>query len=94
MPACGSESTSVGSFYIWFTSLVLCYNGGIFGDDPDVLYTMRQRIQENRRLLYEMNYEWHEDENEIIEIFKHITAKSVGDELCHSPDEYMSAKRE
>ena len=27
VPACGSESTSVGSFYIWFTSLVLCYNG-------------------------------------------------------------------
>ena len=54
-------------------------NGGIFGDDPDVLYTMRQCIQENRRLLYEMNYEWHEDENEIIEIFKHITAKSVGE---------------
>lgn len=54
-------------------------NGGIFGDDPDVLYTMRQCIQENRRLLYEMNHEWHEDENEIIEIFKHITAKSVGE---------------
>ena len=54
-------------------------NGGIFGDDPDVLYTMRQCIQENRRLLYEMNYEWHEDENEIIEIFKRITAKSVGE---------------
>lgn len=53
-------------------------NGEIFGDDPDVLSTMRQYIKENRRILFEINNEWHEDETEITELFKKITAKSVG----------------
>lgn len=56
-------------------------SGGSFGDDPEVLFSMRQFIQENRRLLYEMNNEWHEDESEIAEIFSKITAKSVGKNL-------------
>lgn len=55
--------------------------GGSFGDDPDVVISMRQYIQENRRLLYEMNNEWHEDENEIADIFSKITAKPVGKNL-------------
>ena len=56
-------------------------NGGSFGDNPDVVLTMRQFIQENRRLLFEMNNMWHEDENEIAEIFSRITAKPVGKNL-------------
>ena len=56
-------------------------NGGIFGDDPDVLSAMRQCIQENRRLLFELNNVWHEDRNEIVDIFKRITAKPVGEGL-------------
>ena len=56
-------------------------NGGSFGDNPDVVLTMRQFIQENRRLLFEMNNVWHEDESEIAEIFSRITAKPVGKNL-------------
>ena len=56
-------------------------NGGSFGDNPDVVLTMRKFIQENRRLLFEMNNVWHEDENEIAEIFSRITAKPVGKNL-------------
>ena len=56
-------------------------NGGSFGDDPEIVFSMRGFIQENRRLLYEMNNEWHEDENEIAEIFAKITAKPVGKNL-------------
>ena len=56
-------------------------NGGSFGDDPEIVLSMRRFIQENRRLLYEMNNVWHEDENEISEIFSKITAKPVGKNL-------------
>ena len=55
--------------------------GGIFGDDPDILYTMRRYIQENRRLLFDLNHMWHEDETEIADIFAKITAKPVGEGL-------------
>ena len=54
-------------------------NGGHFGDNPEVIASMRRYIQENRRLLYELNNVWHEDENEISELFCRITAKSVGE---------------
>ena len=40
---------------------------------------MRAYIQENRRLLSEMNNVWHEDENEITELFGRITAKPAGE---------------
>ena len=53
-------------------------NGGSFGDDPEIVSSMRTYIQENRRLLYEMNNGWHEDQNEITELFTRITAKPVG----------------
>jgi len=53
--------------------------GGSFGDDPEIVACMRRYIQENRRLLFEMNNLWHEDENEITELFKKITAKPVGE---------------
>ena len=53
--------------------------GGQFGDDPEIVACMRRYIQENRRLLFEMNNLWHEDENEITELFRKITAKPVGE---------------
>ena len=53
-------------------------NGGSFGDDPEIVSSMRTYIQENRRLLFEMNNECHEDQNEITELFTRITAKPVG----------------
>ena len=53
-------------------------NGGSFGDDPEIVSSMRIYIQENRRLLFEMNNVWHEDQNEITELFTRITAKPVG----------------
>ena len=56
-------------------------NGGSFGDDPEVVLSMRRSIKENRRLLYELNNEWHEDENEAAELFAKITAKPVGKNL-------------
>lgn len=52
--------------------------GGQFGDDPEIVAFMRRYIQENRRLLFEMNNLWHEDENEITELFRKVTAKPVG----------------
>ena len=54
-------------------------NGGSFGEDPEIVLSMRVYIQENRRLLFEMNNKWHEDENEIAELFSRITAKPVGE---------------
>ena len=56
-------------------------NGGSFGDDPEVLASMRAYIQETRRLLFEMNSVWHEDEKEIPELFARITAKPVGENV-------------
>ena len=56
-------------------------NGGLIGNDPEIVSSMRTYIQENRRLLFKMNNEWHEDENEIAELFTKITAKPVGDGL-------------
>ena len=53
--------------------------GGQFGDDPEIVACMRRYIQENRRLLFEMNNLWHEDENEITELFRKVTAKPVGE---------------
>ena len=53
--------------------------GGSFGDDPEIVACMRRYIQANRRLLFEMNSLWHEDENEITELFRKITAKPVGE---------------
>ena len=56
-------------------------NGGSFGDDPEVLAAMRACIQDTRRLLFEMNSVWHEDEKEITELFARITAKPVGENV-------------
>ena len=53
--------------------------GGSFGEDPEVIAAMRRCIQENRRLLFEMNQVWHEDEEEITALFARITAKPVGE---------------
>lgn len=56
-------------------------NGGSFGDDPEIVFSMRKYIQETRRLLFEINNVWHEDESEIAELFSKITAKPVGEGL-------------
>ena len=56
-------------------------NGGSFDDDPEVLAAMRACIQDTRRLLFEMNSVWHEDEKEITELFARITAKPVGENV-------------
>lgn len=53
-------------------------NGGVFGDDPEIVASMRVYIQENRRLLFEMNHVWHENEDKITDLFRRITAKPVG----------------
>ena len=53
--------------------------GGSFGEDPEVIAAMHRCIQENRRLLFEMNQVWHEDEEEITALFARITAKPVGE---------------
>ena len=59
--------------------LLACFDyGEPFGDDPEIVSSMRTYIQENRRLLFEMNNVWHEDQNEITELFTRITAKPVG----------------
>lgn len=63
-------------------------NGGSFGDDPDIVLSMRRFIQENRRLLFEINNVWHEDESEIAELFSKITAKPVGEGLRLEPPFY------
>lgn len=56
-------------------------NGGAFGNNPEIVISMRKYIQENRRILYEINNVWHEDPREIAELFSRITAKTVGEGL-------------
>ena len=56
-------------------------SGKTFGDDPEIILCMREAIRETRRLLFEMNNVWHEDPNEIAELFAKITAKPVGEGL-------------
>ena len=46
-------------------------------DNPLVLVEMRKYIAENRKLLFEMNYKWHENEEEITELFSRIIGKTV-----------------
>ena len=53
-------------------------SGEVIGKDPDVIDSMRAYIDENRRLLFKLNNEWHEDEEEIAEIFRRITSRPVG----------------
>lgn len=68
-----SDMVTLEELLAWFD------NGGTFGEDPKIVLSMRAYIQENRRLLFEMNNVWHEDENEITELFSRITAKPVGE---------------
>ena len=62
--------------------------GGSFGEDAEVVAAMRRCIQENRRLLFEMNQVWHEDEAEITALFARITAKPVGEGVRIEPPFY------
>ena len=63
-------------------------SGRMFGDDPEIVSSMRAYIQENRRLLYEMNNVWHEDEKEITDLFTRMTARPVGEGLRINPPFY------
>ena len=52
--------------------------GESFGEDPEIVLSMRQHIQETRRFLFEINNVWHEDETEIAELFSKMTGRPVG----------------
>lgn len=52
--------------------------GEPFGDDPEIVISMRKYIQENRRILFEINNAWHDDENEITKLFSKMTGRPVG----------------
>ena len=49
--------------------------GGQFGDDPEIVACMRRYIQENRRLLFEMNKLRHKEENTIAKLVRKIKDK-------------------
>lgn len=53
------------------------FNKGEVIDNPEISIEMRKYIAENRRLLFEMNQKWHEDEGEITELFSKIIGKPV-----------------
>ena len=57
--------------------LLAVFSKGEVIENPDVIITMRKYITENRKLLFEMNYKWHEDEDEITHIFSQIIGKPV-----------------
>ena len=56
-------------------------SGEPFGGNPEAYMAMGECIGENRRLLFKLNNEWHEDVSEKSDIFKQITSKSVGEGL-------------
>ena len=58
--------------------LLEIFNKGEVIDNPQVLIEMRKYIAENRRLLFEMNHKWHENEEEITELFSKIIGRPVG----------------
>ncbi|MBP5383388.1 MAG: sugar O-acetyltransferase [Lachnospiraceae bacterium] len=45
--------------------------------DPEIFISMSEYIAENRRLLFDMNHNWHENESEITELFSKIIGKPV-----------------
>lgn len=55
--------------------------GGSFGDDPAIFMEMRKYIAENQKLMHEMNYQWHDNEDEIRELFSKIISKPVDDSV-------------
>ena len=55
--------------------------GESFGENPKIFMEMRKYIAENRRLLYEMNYTWHDNEDEIRDLFSKIISKSVDESV-------------
>ena len=57
--------------------LLEIFNKGEVIDNPQVLIEMRKYIAENRRLLFEMNHKWHENEEEITELFSKIIGRPV-----------------
>lgn len=61
--------------------LDLFNKGESFGENPKIFMEMRKYIAENRRLLYEMNYTWHDNEDEIRDLFSKIISKSVDESV-------------
>ena len=53
------------------------FNKGDVINDPAIYVAMREYIAENRRLLFDMNHNWHENEAEITELFSKIIGKPV-----------------
>ena len=53
------------------------FNRGGAINDPEIYVAMRKYIAENRRLLFDMNHNWHESESEITELFSKIIGKPV-----------------
>lgn len=62
--------------------------GETIGTDPEVIAAMRYFIAENRRLLFEINNVWHDDPDEISDLFRQITSKPVGDGFRLTPPFY------
>ncbi len=60
-------------------------SGNAIGGDPEVIDAMRAYIDENRRLLFKLNNEWHEDEEEIAQLFRMITSRPVGEGVRVKP---------
>ena len=60
-------------------------SGNAIGGDPEVIDAMRAYIDENRRLLFKLNNEWHEDEEEITQLFRMITSRPVGEGVRVKP---------
>jgi len=53
------------------------FNKGEVIKDLEIFIAMRGYIAENRRLLFDMNHNWHESEAEITELFSRIIGKPV-----------------
>ena len=62
--------------------------GETIGTDPEVISAMRFFIAENRRLLFEINNVWHDDPDEISDLFRQITSKPVGEGFRLTPPFY------
>ena len=79
--------TDIYDLHLWRKTMTLeellkyFDEGNTFGDNMDVVLAMREHIKETRRLLFRMNSEWHEDESEIADLFRQISAKPVGRDL-------------
>lgn len=56
-------------------------SGKTVDNDPAIYMEMGKYIAENRKLMYEMNYQWHDSEAEIRELFAKIIGKPVDESV-------------